>query len=297
MQNTAQEFIRAVRLLPPCLRSEVLNLSDELISTAEEIRLRVGKAPTVVLAKGETEILPQHKITPSELQLVLEIATRASAHTYADSIKMGFVTAEGGCRLGLCGTCSTDSFKITGIRRLSSLCIRIPREKQGCADTIFPSLTGGGFKSTIIVSPPGIGKTTLLRELVRVLSDGGTRISLVDERCEVAGTFEGQPCFDVGARTDVLTGAPKEEGIYLLLRSMAPQIIAFDEISSPNDIEAAETASNCGVKLLATAHGASVNDLTERMLYRKLLDRRIFERAVIIENVKGSRCYKVEELK
>ncbi len=297
MQNTAQEFIRAVRLLPPCLRAEVLNLSDEYVGTAEEIRLRTGRAPTLVLAQGETEILPQHKITPSELQLVLEIATRASAHTYADSIKMGFVTAEGGCRLGLCGTSSTDDNKITGLRRLSSLCIRIPREKRGCADSVFSSLTEGGFKSTIIVSPPGIGKTTLLRELVRLLSDGGTRISLVDERCEVAGTFEGQPCFDVGARTDVLTGAPKGEGIYLLLRAMAPQIIAFDEITSPADIEAAETASNCGVKLLATAHGAGISDLYERALYRKLLDRRIFERAVTIENLEGRRHYKVEELK
>lgn len=297
MQNTAQEFIRAVRLLPPCLRAEVLNLPDNVTNGAEEIRLRVGRAPTMVLSDGEIEILPLHKITPSELQLVLEIATRASAHTYADSIRMGFVTAEGGCRLGLCGTASTDENRITGIRRLSSLCIRIPREKRNCADGVFPALTDGGFKSTIIVSPPGTGKTTLLRELIRLLSERGTRISLVDERCEVAGTFEGQPCFDVGARTDVLTGAPKGEGIYLLLRSMAPQIIAFDEITSPSDIEAAETASNCGVSLLATAHGASITDLSERALYRKLLDRRIFDKAVIIENFRGKRRYKVEELK
>jgi len=295
-QTAAQEFIRAVRLLPPCLRSEVLNLPDKMMDGAEEIRLRIGKSPTIVLSDSETEILPLHKITASELQLVLEIATRASAHTYADSIRMGFVTAEGGCRLGLCGTASTDENRITGIRRLSSLCIRIPREKPGCADAVYPALTNGGLKSTIIISPPGAGKTTLLRELVRLLSDSGKRISLVDERGEVAGTFEGQPCFDVGARTDVLTGAPKSEGIFLLLRSMAPQIIAFDEITSPSDIEAAETAANCGVALLATAHGANTTDLSERALYRKLLDRRIFGRAVIIEKVNGKRKYTVEEL-
>ncbi len=295
-QNAAQEFLRAVRLLPPCLRSEVLNLPDNMMNGAEEIRLRIGRSPTMVMSDGEIEILPLHKITASELQLVLEIATRASAHTYADSIKMGFVTAEGGCRLGLCGTASTDENRITGIRRLSSLCIRIPREKPGCADAVCSKLSKGGFKSTIIISPPGAGKTTLLRELVRQMSDSGNRISLVDERSEVAGTFEGQPCFDVGARTDVLTGAPKSEGIYLLLRSMAPRIIAVDEITSPSDIEAAETAANCGVALLATAHGANITDLSERALYRKLLDRRIFERAVIIENVNGKRRYTVEEL-
>lgn len=293
---TAQEFFRAARLLPPCLRTEVLNLPDDVAEGAEEIRLRTGRTPSVVIADDEVQILPSHIVTASELQLVLEIATRASAHTYADSIKMGFVTAEGGCRLGLCGTAVTDGNKISALRRLSSVCIRISREKRGCADAIYKGLTDGGFKSTLIISPPGGGKTTLLRELVRLLSDSGKRISLADERSEVAGTFEGQPCFDVGARTDVLTGAPKSEGIYLLLRSMAPQIIAFDEITSPLDIEAAETAANCGVSLLATAHGAGVFDLKQRDLYKKLVDKQIFRRAVIIENIKGKRRYTVEEL-
>ncbi len=294
--NTAQEFIRAVRLLPPCLRSEVLDLPVSMTDAAEEIRLRVGRTPSLVLDGDETEILPMHIVTVSELQLVLEIATRASAHTYADSIRMGYVTAEGGCRLGLCGTASTDGNKISGIRRLSSVCIRIPREKRGCADKVYSELTRGGFKSTIIISPPGSGKTTLLRELVRLLSDSGKRIALADERSEVAGTFEGQPCFDVGARTDVLTGAPKSEGIILLLRSMAPQIIAFDEITAPDDIEAAETAANCGVSLLATAHGGGICDLYQRDLYKRLLDKQIFGRAVVIENIKGRRQYTVEEL-
>ncbi|MBP8639548.1 MAG: stage III sporulation protein AB [Oscillospiraceae bacterium] len=296
MQTAAQEFFRAVRLLPPSLRSEVLDLPDNFTNGAEEIRLRIGRSPTIVLPNGEVEILPLHKVTAAELQLVLEIATRASAHTYAESIRMGFVTAEGGCRLGLCGTVVTDDNRITSIRRLSSLCIRIPREKRGCADIVYSALTDGGFKSTIIVSPPGAGKTTLLRELVRLMSDSGKRISLIDERGEVAGTFEGQPCFDVGGRTDVLTGAPKSEGIFLVLRSMAPQILAFDEITSPKDIEAAETAANCGVTLLATAHGTGISDLSERALYRKLLDRRIFDRAVIIENRGGKRHYTMEEL-
>ncbi len=296
MTNTVQEFIRAARLLPPCLRAEVLNLPEDATDKAEEIRLRAGRAPTLVIAGDEIEILPTHRITASELQLVLEIATRASAHTYADSIRQGFVTAEGGCRVGLCGTAVTEDNKITSVRRLSSLCIRIPREKRGCADEVSNTLLNGGFKSTLIVSPPGAGKTTLLRELVRLMSESGTRISLVDERSEVAGTFEGQPCFDIGSRTDVLTGAPKSEGIFLLLRSMAPQLIAFDEITSPDDIEAAEAASNCGVTLLATAHGAGISDLSSRALYRKLLDKGIFSRAVIIENKRGMRSYTVEEL-
>ena len=129
------------------------------------------------------------------------------------------------------------------------------------------------------------------------MSDGGARVSLADERSEVAGCFEGRPCFDVGKSTDVLTAAPKGEGVFLMLRAMSPQIIAFDEITTPADVEACDASANCGVRLLTTAHGASLTDLTDRPLYRRLLERRIFDRAVIIENRAGRRTYTVEELK
>lgn len=294
--KSTHEFIRAVRLLPSSLRLAVLELPQSITEKTEELRLRTGRAPSAVIDDKEVEILPAYTVKASDLQLVLEIATRASVHTYADSIKMGFVTAEGGCRLGLCGTAVTENGRISAMRRLSSICIRIPHEKNGCADSIFAELSPESFESTIIVSPPGGGKTTLLRELVRRLSDGGKRVSLVDERSEVAGTFEGQPCFDVGKRTDVLTGAPKSEGVFLLLRAMAPQIIAFDEITSPLDIEAAQMSANCGVKLLVTAHGSGVEDLQSRALYRRLLESGVFRKAVVIENCGGERKYRVEDL-
>ncbi|MGI5978485.1 MAG: stage III sporulation protein AB [Oscillospiraceae bacterium] len=296
ISSDQEEFLRAARLLPPGLRCELLTLPESVRSGAEELRLRVGRAPSIVIRGDELSVLPEHVVSNAELQMVLEIATRASVHTYADNIRAGFVTAAGGCRVGLCGTVTTEEGCITAMRRLSSVCIRIPREKRGCADGIFPALTDGGFSSTLLLSPPGGGKTTLLRELVRLLSDGGQRVALADERSEVAGDFAGMPCFDVGERTDVLTGAPKSEGVYLLLRSMAPQILAFDEITAPSDIEAASEAANCGVKLLATAHAAGVEDLCERPMYRKLLERKLFARAVIIENEGGSRRYRVEAL-
>lgn len=291
-----QEFNRAARLLPTGLRAAVLELPQAVASKVEEIRLRAGQKPSAVVGDVELTILPDYTVKPSDLQLVLEIATRASVHSYADSIRLGFVTAEGGCRLGLCGTTATENGRVTAMRRLSSVCIRIPHEKKGCADPILDRLIGDSFESTIIVSPPGAGKTTLLRELIRKLSDFGKRVCLVDERSEVAGTFEGQPCFDIGPRTDVLTGAPKGEGVFMLLRSMAPQIIAFDEISSPLDIEAVQLSANCGVKLLVTAHGNGTEDLKGRALYRRLLDAGIFRRAVVIENSEGKRSYGVEDL-
>lgn len=296
-KSTSEEFSRALRLLPTSLRVAVSDLPESITSRAEELRLRAGRPMGVVIGDGETAIAPLVYITPAELQMVLEIATRASVHSYSESIRQGFVTAEGGCRLGLCGMAACEDGKISGMRRLSSICIRIPHERRGCADGILPQLMQGGFRSTLIISPPGGGKTTLLRELIRHLSDGGARVSLADERSEVAGCFEGRPCFDVGKSTDVLTAAPKGEGVFLMLRAMSPQIIAFDEITTPADVEACDASANCGVRLLTTAHGASLTDLTDRPLYRRLLERRIFDRAVIIENRAGRRTYTVEELK
>ena len=294
--SVSEEFARAARLLPPGLRGALLQLPGELTDRAEELRLRAGRAPSVVAGGDELTVLPEHTVSAAELQMVLEIATRASVHTYADNIRAGFVTAGGGCRVGLCGTVTASGGHISALRQLTSVCVRIPREKRDCADGIYPALTQGGFLSTLLISPPGGGKTTLLRELVRRLSEAGQRVSLADERGEVAGSFEGVPGFDVGPRTDILTGAPKEEGVYLLLRSMAPQILAFDEITAPADVEAASEVANCGVRLLATAHAAGIEDLSERPLYRKLLDRRLFARVVVIENCGGERFYRVEEL-
>ena len=294
--QSRQEYLRAVKLLPPSLREYALEVSDEIAERAEEIRLRAGRPLSFVVGDEERNTAETHVLKPSELQFVLEIATRASAHSYADSIRMGFVTAEGGCRVGLCGTAISDNDMITGLRRISSICIRIPREKRGCADSVFGLLSAGGFESVLIVSPPGGGKTTILRELTRLISDGGKRVALVDERNEVAGLHEGLPCFDVGRRTDVLTGAPKAGGVMMVLRSMAPQIIAFDEITAPEDVEAVYLAANCGVRLLATAHADSVDDLKRRPLYRKMLEGGIFRRVLIIENYGGKRKYTVEEL-
>lgn len=292
-----QEFLRAVRLLPPNLRECALGVSPQIAENAEEIRLRAGKAMCFVIGNKEIEVQASNTITANDLQIILEIATRASAHTYADSIRLGFVTAEGGCRIGLCGTAVSDNDNVTGLRRISSICIRIPHEKRGCADELYRQLIQGGFESTIIISPPGGGKTTLIREITRLLSDGGTRVSLVDERNEIAGTFEGMPCFDVGRCTDVLAGSPKSAGVMMVLRSMAPQVIAFDEITAPEDIEAALLAANCGVELIATAHASSAEDIKRRPLYRKMLDDGLFHRAVVINNINGKRRYTVEALK
>lgn len=289
-------FERGIKMLPSELRKAAIALPLKYTDKVEEIRLRTGRFPTVLVEGIEQAFNEDLRISENDLRQVLELATRSSIHSHVDSIRKGFVTADGGVRVGLCGTAVTDNGEITGMRNYSSICIRIPREKQGCAKDVFVKHYSKCIKSTLIISPPGGGKTTFLRDLVRMVSDSGKRVSVVDERSEIAGTFEGRTCFDVGRCTDVLTAAPKSEGMFLLLRAMSPQIIAFDEITEPKDIATAQFAANCGVSLFATAHAESLDDLQMRPMYKQLLDSKIFEKLIIISCKKGIRTYSVEDL-
>lgn len=289
-------FDRAVSLLPQTLRRFALEISESERQYVEELRLRIGTPPSVLVSGVERVLESAPSVTRRDLTAVLEFATGASAHSARDSISRGFVTVRGGCRIGLCGTAVMEGGGISGLRELSSAAIRIPSEMHGCADELFSRLFASGLRSTIILSPPGLGKTTLLRELVRLVSNTGVRVALADERGEVAACFEGEPQLDVGACTDVLTSAPKAQGTMLLLRSMNPQLLAMDEITAAEDIIACETAANCGVRLLATAHAESVRDLKSRALYRKLLDLSVFRSAVTIARHGAQRRYILEDL-
>jgi stage III sporulation protein AA len=292
----------AVLLLPQHLRSRARQVLKSDRAAAEELRLRVGRPMTVLLPSGERQ-LGKEEVTRQDLDGLLDIATGASAYSARESIRSGFLTVRGGYRIGLSGSAIVRDGAVTGFRTLSAACIRIAREMPGVAGPVVPELVEeGSFSSTLIVSPPGKGKTTLLRDLVRILSTGGCaglpglRVALADERSEVAALHEGQPQLDVGPRTDVLDGCPKAEAVMMLLRAMNPQVIALDEITAPEDIEAIVRAANCGVRLIATAHGDSVADLRMRPLYARLLGQGIFRRAVVITEKDGARAYAVERL-
>lgn len=293
-------FEQAVSVLPMSLRQAALRLPAEDRLTAEELRLRAGRPPCVVLPGRERELLDR-AVTGSDIMSVIEIATKASAHWALSNVCSGFITIEGGHRLGLCGTAVMKEGDVMNLRDVSSVCLRIAKENRGIAAPLLGQLTKSGVPTdTLIIAPPGGGKTTFLRDLVRLLSDGAsgtyTRVALADERGEVAACCAGVPQLDVGSRTDVLTGCPKDKAVMMLLRSMSPGLVAVDEITAPEDLGAMRAAANCGVRLLATAHAEDTRDLLRRPLYKELLESRLFRKAVTITVVHGKREYRVEDL-
>ena len=292
-----REFEQAAAVLPPELRQQALALPAQERERAEELRLRCGWPMAAVFPEGEIP-LGGRKIVTQDLELLLEIASRASVHAVLSQLREGYLTIEGGHRLGLCGTAVLENGQMRNLRSLSSVSIRIARQHPGAALPLLSGLMEGGrLCSTLIAAPPGMGKTTLLRDLVRCISDGeGTpplRVGLADERGEVAALYGGVPQLCVGRRTDVIEGCPKAQGAMLLLRAMNPQVLAMDEITAPEDVAALLTAAGCGAVLLATAHGEG-DELTRRPLYRTMLEERIFQRVVSIQRTEQGRSYTVD---
>ena len=299
--TAAESYLQAIRVLPPRLRREALSLPEGDRARAEELRLRAGWPMTAVLPEGERP-LGGPPVEGRELEQLVEIASRASLHTVLDQVRRGYLTFEGGHRIGLCGTAALREGEIHALRAISSANLRIARQVKGAAAPVLDGLCPGGrLADTLILAPPGLGKTTLLRDLIRSVSEGEgctpLRVSLADERGEVAAMYNGRPQLEVGRRTDVAEGCPKAQGLMLLLRAMNPQVLAVDEITAPEDVGALITAAGCGVTLLATAHGEGRAGLERRPLYRPLLDEGLFRFLVRIRREGERRIHTIEELR
>lgn len=277
----------ALWLLPGGLRQRLNALPPEAAASVSEIRLRRGRVPALTLANGEQRLSDAAAVTGEDLSRVLELSSGASPYAAAECLRRGFVTANGGVRVGFCGRIPTDEHGLWSGGDLNSICIRIPHEVRGIGERFCRR----PFPSTLILSPPGLGKTTLLRDMIRTLSDGGMRVGLCDERGEIAALSNEGSSFDVGEETDVLSDCSKACAAMILLRCMAPELIAMDEISEAEDAEACRSAAYCGVSLLATAHAADVGELNRRGIYRQLQRDKVFRRAVVIRMVDRRRVY------
>lgn len=289
----------AAAILPSRLRRIAMELPETDKRRAEEFRLRAGHCLSVLLPEGERSL--EAIVTTEELETLCDIAAEFSRYASIETLRQGFLPVRGGFRVGLCGSAVVKDGEVTNLKQISSAVIRISREQKGIAQAVAPRLfRDGRFVSTLLLSPPGGGKTTLLRDLVRQLSQGEgvppQRITLIDEREEIAVMYRGQPQMDVGPRTDVLSGCPKALAIPMALRAMNPQIIAVDEITVREDIAAMAAAAHCGVRFLATIHADGRRELGRKPLFSQLLKARVFEKTVTIRREGEQRQYIVEEL-
>lgn len=270
----------------------------------QEIRLRIGQ-PLLILLHGQEyaltergkvtrQILSGYRVTKEDLRGTLESISGYSLYAFDEEMKQGFLTVEGGHRIGLAGKIVTEEGKITCIRHISCLNVRLAHQVFGCADPVMPYVhQGDEFLNTLIISPPGCGKTTLLRDMIRQISNGlenmaGRTVGVVDERSELGGAYLGIPQNDLGIRTDLLDCCPKSEGMLLLLRSMAPQVIAVDEIGDARDSSAIESVIYCGCRLLATVHGNSMEDIRRKPFLGNLIQRCVFERYILLGRENGA---------
>lgn len=267
----------------------------------ETIRLRRDKPLSVtaggrewfLAAQGRLEREPRAGLCPTkdEIEALLSAATQGSLYAVEGEIRRGYLTLAGGHRLGLAGEAVVSASEVVNLKHISAVHIRIAHEIKGCADRLVPHVYRDGQRPfhTLVVGPPGSGKTTLLRDLVRQLSDGDARANrpglhcvVADERSEIAGTYRGQAQLDVGQRTDVIDGAAKAAAMAMAVRSLAPDVIATDEIGAAEDVPAALDVLRCGVTLIASAHAADLDDLVSRPVLRELVQAGAFERIVML---------------
>ena len=277
---------KIITRLPAELSEELTTVPQDIWDITEEIRLRNGQP--VCLRYGMRERHLNLRTNSQLLQQTLNQLIQFSYYAYEDDLARGFVTVEGGHRVGICGKMVIKHGQPAVMREISSMNIRFARSIKGCCRKILPEIMNNGKPmNTLIVSPPGCGKTTLLRDLARELSENRFHVAVCDERSELAGMYDGQPSFDLGPRCDVLDGCEKNWGIPLLIRSMAPQVLVTDEVGKPEDVSSIMQCLTSGVTLLTSIHGTCYDDLLKSSI-GSLIEKGVFRRFVYLTAQNGA---------
>ena len=276
------------------IKKEIVNCQN-----IEEIRFRTNKP--IIIKNSNGNIILNHIVTTQELLETFQKVCEHSIYSYQKQICEGFITIKGGHRVGITGNCVIEDGKIINLNYISSLNFRIAREKKDVSNKVLKYIIHDGeIANTLIVSKPGCGKTTILRDLVRKISTGieesqfkGKTCGIVDERGEIAAMYKGVPQNDIGILSDVISNSSKSQGMRMLIRSMSPEVIACDEIGSKQDVEAINYAICCGVKGIFTAHGSTFEKILLNEEIKQLIDKNIIETIIILDDKKKGEIKKV----
>ena len=290
--------------IAPRIGSILSRLPSSLKQTIIEIRLRINLPLLITGMVSETMVTEDGTVTQditkavrighADLVKTIQMLSKHSLYALENEIRSGFITIAGGHRIGLAGQALVENGQVKALKNISSLNIRIARQRKGCADKLMPWLIGPGGQiySTLIISPPRCGKTTILRDVARQLSAGmkehhitGVTVGIVDERSEIAASQYGIPSMDLGERCDILDSCPKAQGMLMLIRSMAPRVIVTDELGRQEDALAVEEATHAGVAVITTAHGQSLEHIMGRPYVGQLIRQGCFERYVMLGTV------------
>jgi stage III sporulation protein AA len=274
---------------------EYFTLKNFNLKNLEEIRIRVNRP--VLLKIGQAEELIEYTINADEILEILQHICDNSIYSYQNQIANGYITIKGGHRVGIAGNAVIKDGKVINISYISSLNFRIAKQVIGASDKILKhvlDVENNTVYNTLIVSPPGVGKTTLIRDLIRRISNGidqinfkGINVGVADERGEIAAMYRGIPQNDVGIRTDIIDNVPKYIGMTMLIRSMAPKVIVADEIGSKEDVKAIRIAMCSGVKGIFTAHGSSLEDIKLNPNIKELIENNCFEKIIFLSDKKA----------
>lgn len=321
-QNAGRRIDNILIKLPESMRDRIMKLPKQALQQLEEIRIRTNTDTLLISGGREYSLRDGDEITAEVLEEILNRLLDYSYYAYEEELSRGYITIEGGHRVGICGRVTLENGQVHLIKDVSSLNIRRSREITGASEKILGAVLSpakvpaesvpnaeipagcGGKKSsvpsdisgacpsaadygrmvvrnTLIISPPKCGKTTMLRDLARNLSNAGFRIGICDERSEIAGCYDGKTSYDLGPRTDVLDGCPKADGILMLIRAMSPDVVMTDEIGKPEDAAAIRSALSAGVKIITTIHGSSFEDAAKSAVGGLITDH-VFETLIFL---------------